>query len=267
MRHARLALAALLAAWATAGRAEEPRGWVLGVIPQAPPVAMHQAWSPLVERLAARTGIPLRLKVYDDMARFEEDFLAGGPDLIFAHPAMVAEAHQRQGYEPMIRDRRPLSALLFVRKDSPMKSPSDLDGKRIAFVGGRNYCTFLVEAMLEKDQARPRFVLQYAGSTRNVIRAVILGKVDAGASLDLSLEGEPEETRALIRPILATPSTASHALAAHPRVPRPVRSRLAQALLEMARDPADRPLMTAVRLPDPEQADYDRDYRSLERTR
>ncbi len=258
----------MLVAWAAAGHAEPPpRTWVVGVIPQAPPIAMHQTWSPLLERLAARTGVPLRLKVYDDMAKFEEDFLGGGPDLIFAHPAMVAEAHRRQGYEPMIRDRRRLSALLFVRKDSPAQNATDLEGKRVAFVGGRNYCTFLIEAMLEKDLQRPRFDLQYAGSTRNVIRAVILGKADAGASLDLSIETEPEETRALIRPILATATTASHALAAHPRVPAQVRSKLAQAILAMARDPADRLLLAAVRVPDPEPADYEREYRALERPR
>lgn len=257
--------AAALVAWAAAGHAAAPRVWVLGIIPQAPPVVMHEQWSPLVERLSARTGIPLRLKVYEDMSKFEVDFLGGGPDLIYAHPAMAAEAHRRQGYEPLIRDRRRLSALLFVRRDSPVQGPSDLDGKRVAFVGGRNYCTFLVEAMLEKDQKRPRFVLQYAGSTRNVIRAVILGKAEAGASLDLSLEGEPEETRALIRPILASPTTASHALAAHPRVPREVRAKLAQAFLDMARNEADRVLLKAVRIPEPELADYARDYRSLER--
>lgn len=228
---------------------------------------MHERWSPVVERLAARTGIALRLKVYEDMGKFEQDLLAGGPDLVFAHPAMAADAHRRQGYEPLVRDRRRLSALLFVRRDSPVRSPKDLEGKRVAFVGSGNYCTFLVEAMLEKEEDRPRFDVQYVGSTRNVVRAVILGKADAGASLDLSLEAEPEETRALLRPILATPTTAPHPLAAHPRVPREIRSKLARALLEMAGDPAGRALLGAVRMPDPEPADYERDYRSLERLR
>ncbi len=254
-------------AWAAAARAEAPRVWVFGIIPQAPPVAMHERWNPLIERLSAKTGIPLRIKLYEDMAKFELDFLLGGPDLIFAHPAMAAAAHRRQGYEPLIRDRRRLSALLFVRRDSSIQGPKDLEGKQIAFVGGRSYCTYLVEAMLDQDQNRLRFVAQHAGSTQNVIRAVILGKADAGASLDLALEGEPEETRALLRPILVTPTTASHAIAAHPRMPPAVRSKLTQALLEMARDPADRALMAAVRMPDPEPADYQRDYRSLERTR
>lgn len=259
-------LVVALAAWAApAGAAPAP--YVIGVIPQAPPVAMHERWSPFVERLAAQSGVPLRLKLYSDMAEFERDFLAGGPDLIFAHPAMAVDAHRRQGYIPLVRDRRRLSALLFVRKGSPFERPRDLEGRSIAFVGAHSYCTFLIKSMLEEDKNRIRFDGQRAGSTQNVLRAVILGKADAGAALDLSLELEPEEMRQHVRPIFATPGTASHPIAAHPRVASEVRSKLATAILDMARDEADRRLLAAIRMPNPETADYDRDYRPLERKR
>lgn len=241
-----------------------PQSYVVGVIPQAPPLAMHAAWSPIVERLAARSGISLRLKVYEDMGAFARDYAAGGPDILFAHPAMAADAHRVQGYLPLVRDRRRIAGILFVRRDSPYRTPRDLEGKGIAFVGDRAYCTALVAASLDVPGTRLRFDRQYAGSSQNVLRAVILGKAEAGASMDFALEDEPEETRALVRPILTTAKTASHPLAAHPRVPPEVRLRLTAALLEMARDPGDRPLLAAVRMPDPEPADYERDYRALE---
>jgi phosphonate transport system substrate-binding protein len=262
----RLVLVAALAAWAVSTPAAPPP-FVIAVLPQAPPLAMHESWNPFVERLAVRAGLPLRLKLYDDMSEFERDFLAGVPDLIFAHPAMMVDAHLRQGYVPLVRDRRPLSALLFVRKDAPFERLRDLEGKAIAFVGGHSYCTILMRAMLDGDRERIRFDAQRVGSARNVLRAVLLGKADAGATLDLVLETEPEEMRRLIRPIFATPPTASHPIAAHPRVPAAVRSRLAGEVLDMARDEADRPLLARIRMPDPERADYERDYRPLERRR
>jgi hypothetical protein len=50
-------------------------------------------------------------------------------------------------------------------------------------------------------------------------------------------------------------------------VPLEVRLRIATAVLEMAAVEADRALLSAVWMPDPEPADYERDYRSLERGR
>jgi len=262
-----LLVAALLLPGRSDAREESRPGYVLGVLPQATPLAMYQRWNPLVERLAVRTGVPLRLKVYEDMGAFERDFLAGGPDLIFAHPLMAVDAHRRQGYEPLVRDRRQITAFLFVRKDSPFHDVGDLDGRRIAFVGSSNYCTGLVEAMLARSESRPRFDRHFAGSSLNVLRAVILGRAEAGATLDLAFQAEPEEMRELVRPILTSGKTAFHPVAAHPRVPKGVRDQLIAAILGMAKAPDDRALLAGVSMPDPEGADYERDYRSLEAMR
>lgn len=261
-----LVLALLLAGRGDA-REESRPGYVLGVLPQATPIAMYQRWNPLVERLAERTGVPLRLKVYDDMGAFERDFLAGGPDLIFAHPLMAVDAHRRQGYEPIVRDRRQITAFLFVRKDSPFRSVSDLEGRRIAFVGSSNYCTGLVEAMLARSKVRLSFDRHFAGSSLNVLRAVILGRAEAGATLDMAFQAEPEDMRELVRPILSSGKTAFHPVSAHPRVPREIQARLTAGILAMATVPADRALLAAVSMPDPEGADYARDYRPLESMR
>jgi len=237
----------------------------VAIIPQAPPVAMFERWGPLLARLSARTGVPLRAKLYEDMGAFERDLLAGQPDLLFAHPVMTVAAHKAQGYVPLVRDERSLIGWLFVRRDSPYRTVADLVGKRIAFVGDKSFCTSVVtRALVELHGAPVALDRSHAGSTRNTLRAVILGKADAGVSLDVALEDEPGEMRDLIRPVLTTAPHAPHPIAAHPRVPAEVRQRIAAAVLEMARSESDRRLLATVRLSRPVLADYDRDYRGLE---
>lgn len=262
-----LLAAALLLLLPAAGRAasDHPGAvYHVGIIPQAPPVAMYERWGPLLARLSALTGASLKAKLYESMEAFEQDFLAGGPDLLFAHPAMAAAARQAQGYLPLVRDRRLLSGWVYVRADSPYRSVAELGGKRIAFVGERSFCTVLVRSALAEGAPELAFERSFHGTTRNVLRTVVLGKAEAGASLDASLELEEAELRGLIRPLLTTRKFPPHPISAHPRVPAALQRRVTEAVLEMAGNDADRPLLAAVRMPHPEPADYARDYKDLE---
>jgi phosphonate transport system substrate-binding protein len=256
-------LAAFVAGTAWAAQGSPPPGALtLAVIPQAPPGVMHERWSPLAERLSKAVGIPIRLKLYDDVIALERDLLEGTPDLVYTHPAMFAAAHQKHGYIPLVRDQTQLAAVVFVRKDSPIKTVKELQGKQVAFVGGRNYCAVLIQRAM-KD-ADVWFLSQNVGSVRNVLRSVMVGKADAGVTLDASFVGEPDEMRADLRPILELPKAASHPFGAHPRVPRQVREQLKAALLKMASEPDAGAILASANLPRPEAADYERDYRYLE---
>jgi phosphonate transport system substrate-binding protein len=252
------------AAGAATGAPGHPRPLVLALIPQSPPVAMHERWTPFVDRLASLAGVPIELKLYEDMQAFERDYAAGVPDLLFAHPVMSVEAHLRQGYQPLVRDQTLLAGVLFVRKDSPFRSLSDLEGKRIAFVGARSFCAIITKGLMSREKTAQNFQAQNTGSTRNVLKAVVLGKADAGASLDVALDAEPAELRDQLRPLATTRGMAPHPLSAHPRVDGALRRRIVEAVLAMRASPADLALLASVRLTDPVEADYARDYRLLE---
>lgn len=260
---ARVVAGALLLAWGTA-LAATSRPYVLGVIPSLPPLATHQRWNPVAIRLAQRAGVPIRLKLYDDMARFEADLLAGNLDLVFAHPLMTIHGRHRQGYEPLVRDRRRISVTVFARKDAAIRTISDMDGRRIAVVGDQHYCTEMLERIFSASGLRTTVERKHVGSSLNTVRTVLLKRADVGAVLDVAFEQIPDDVRALLRPILSSRDTASHPLSAHPRVPSDVRARIAAAVLAMGGDSADRPLLDAIGMPDPELADYDRDYRLIE---
>lgn len=243
---------------------ESSRSYSIAVIPSVPPVEMHRQWTPLLERLTAKTGFRFRLKLFERMADFEREIGNGTPDFIFASPIQMVVARQAHRFIPLVRGGKPIAIGLFVRQESPYRTIEELSGKTISFVGNKNLCSVFVRHMLEKREPPLSFSSNYAGSTRNVIKSVLIGKSDAGAVFIPELENEPEANRAQLRAVVETPKIAPHPLSAHPRVPQEVRTKVTNGLLAIAAEPEGAALLRTVRLPAPVAADYARDYKSLE---
>lgn len=257
------ALAALLAAMGGgAVRAGEPAPapLVLAVVPNLPPVTLHKKWIPFTERLSRDSGIPIQLKLYDRIGAFLEDADAGVPDLLFAPPNMFFLSHKKVGYVPLVRSSVRLVGMVFVRKDSPYRTVNDLQGKTIAFVGPRNICSVITRHAMATAGSPIDFNVSFTGSTVNVAKSVLLGKAEAGATLDGALAADLPEALTELRPVLETPPVASHPLAAHPRMPVALRERIAAAALALAASEDGRALLATVRLEAPVRADYARDY-------
>jgi phosphonate transport system substrate-binding protein len=254
------ALCAALALPAQA-RAGAPEPLVLAIVPNLPPVEVHRAWTPFVERLSRDAGVGIELKLYERTASFVDDCDAGVPDLVFASPNMFFVSRQKQGWLPLVRSSASLRGVVYVRADSPYRSVQDLQGRTIAFVGPWNLCSILVRSALLRSGAPIEFRAEFMGSAVNAAKSVLLGKADACATLDGAFLGGVEVDPADLRAILKTPPVASHPLAAHPRVPSAVRGRIANAVLGMAATEEGRRLLASVRLTDPIRADFERDYR------
>jgi phosphonate transport system substrate-binding protein len=114
------------------------------------------------------------------------------------------------------------------------------------------------------NQADLKFKQSYLGSTGNVMKAVMLGKADAGATLDVDINKEAEELGSQLRVILTTPKRPSHPLSAHPRIPKKIQNAVAKAVLKLGSETTNSDLMRSVRMPDPVLAEYARDYKDLE---
>jgi phosphonate transport system substrate-binding protein len=259
-----LMLAILLFAPFPAASAEQKQTFTIAVIPSAPPVTLHKQWTPFVERLSRETGLAFHLKMYERMAEFERDIWSGAPDFIFSSPIQTVVAHQVNGYVPLVRGGKDIAIGLFVRKDSPFKSLDDLAGKSISFVGNKNLCSVFMQHLMGKHKNRLSFNKEYAGSTRNVIINVLLGKSAAGAVFIPELARESEDTRKQLREILVTPEIAPHPLSAHPRVPRIAQESVKKATLAIAATGDGSELLKTLRLAAPVAANYTRDYQSLE---
>jgi len=240
------------------------RVYTISVIPSAPPVALHRLWAPFVEHLTRETGLEFQLKMYEKMAEFERDIWGGAPDFIFSSPIQTVVARNANGYVPLVRGGKQIAVGLFVRTDSPYKTLNDLTGKSISFVGNKNLCSVFVQHLLGTQKDKLSFTKEYAGSTRNVIINVMLGKSAAGAVFIPELAAETADTRKQLRALAVTPEIAPHPFSAHPRVPRTVQAAVTKATLATAAAPEGAELLRTIRMANPVIAEYDRDYRALE---
>jgi len=241
--------------------------WSLAIVPQYPAAKLHRDWTPLVDRMARLTGVRLALKLAPDIPSFEKDVLSGGADLAFLNPYHQVMARRQQGFVPLVRDSTHLSGILVVRRDDPIRAPSELEGKELAFPAPNAFGASLwMRALLaerEKVNIRPSYVQTHS----NVYRQVAAGRFAAGGGIRQTLAQEREETREAVRVLLETPGVAPHPLSAHPRVPPEVRKAVADTVLQLAADAEGQSMLQAMQMPAPVAADQQRDYAPLERFR
>lgn len=241
-------------------KAAETSTYTLAVTPHLPTMTLHKNWTPFVEQLSKSLGIKLELKLYDKIGVFLEDTLDGKADFIYSPPNMFYLAHQQQNYIPLVRSSHMIRGQVFVRKDSPYTKISDLKGRNIAFVGPKNICSVITRHSLNTGQGAIEYTASYSGSTVNVAKSVLLGKADAGATLDISMTADIPELVNEFRILLETEKIAPHPLAAHPRVPKKLQDAVTAAVLAFDSNKQSRKMLETVKLVKPIRADFKRDY-------
>lgn len=240
--------------------AAEKNSYTLAIIPNMPAVTLHKNWTPFVEHLSKELGVKIELKMYDKIGVFLDDTQAGLADFIYSAPNMFYLAYKKQKYIPLVRSSTMMRGILFVRKDSPYKKVSELQGKSIAFVGPKNVCSVLTRQALLTGQGEIDFNASFSGSTVNVAKSVLLGKADAGATLDISMMSDLPDMANEFRTILETDKIASHPIAAHPRVPKKLQEAVTNAVLALDKSEQGKKILATVKLTKPMKADFKRDY-------
>jgi len=245
--------------------AEEVREYSLAVVPQYPKLTIHKNWTPLVSYLSEKTNIKLTLKHYASITEFGVDLKKGVPDFAYMNPLQAIKARKYQDYIPLVKDgSKSLIGILVVREDSPIKTIEDINGQVVAFPDVNAFAASLYIRALLKDK-NIKIVPEYVVTHANVYRHVVLNKTSVGGGVYRTLNIEPETVKKHLRVIFETPGSAPHPVSVHPRVPAADRQKIQDAILELANDPAYASLLQAVQIAKPVQADYERDYKPLEK--
>jgi phosphonate transport system substrate-binding protein len=239
------------------------RPWRLGIVPQLPPRETVSTWTPVLKEVGHRAGQCLVLAIAPSIPAFEQQLQAGKLDFAFLNPYHQVMAQRWRGFIPLVRDgQTPLEGILVVRKDSPVRRLSDLNGATVSFPAPNAFAASLLpRALLARDGIRisPSYVRTHS----NVYRAVILGSSRAGGGVNNTLQREQPEVRQQLRVLWRTPPFPAHPFSAAASVPTSVRQKVQAGFLELGRTTHGRQLLAKVQLPKVVKADHTRDYAPL----
>ena len=221
-----------------------------GLIPEQNLFRQMERYEPLGEYLFKKTGIKITFKVLPRYGNIIDSFKSGGMDGAFFGSFTYALAHAKLGVEVLARPVAPdntstYHGMIFVRKDSPIRTARDMKGKRFAFVDKATTAGYLLplDYFHEHGIADYKNYLKetyFAGTHEDAIYDVLNGKADIGAAKNtvfqrLASENPriPEELVVLDR----SPDVPENALALRKDIAVTVRNLLKDSLLTMHLDP------------------------------
>ena len=250
VRGARIALVSLFLL-GTGCHVKADEVFTFAVVPQFEQRKLFSIWKPVVDELARRTGLQLKLVATLTVPEFESELSKGIFDFVYANPYHILRESTRQGYIPLVRDAIPLQGILIVSRNSPFRSVKELDGKTLAIPSPNALgASLLIRADLENIY-HVKMIPLNAKTHSSVYLNVATGAVDAGGGVQKTFEAQDPSVRNSLRILYTTRSMPSHPIAAHPRVPKQAREAIRKALLEMAATPEGSALLAEIPMTQP----------------
>ena len=244
--------------------AQVPEPLTFGVVPQQSAAELAKAWTPILNYLGERSGIPLRFATAKDIPTFEQRLAAGEYDVAYMNPYHYAVFHRAPGYQALAKERdRMLKGIVVVRKDAPYADIGGIAEGTVAFPGPTAFAaTILPQAALKKLGVA--IVPRYVASHDSVYLVVARGLAVAGGGIPRTFDNLSAEVRDQLRILWTTPGYPPHAIATHPRLPAAAAARLQAAMADMAADPKGAELLRTIGFKGLVAA-QDRDYDEIRR--
>lgn len=179
---------------------------VLGLHPFKPPAKLIEAFSPLANYLSEKLGERVTLVIARD---YQSHIDAAGQnkiDIAYFGPVAYIKLHDSYGARPLlarqaINGSPVFHGRIFVPQDSPVKSLTELQGKRFAFGDAHSTMSHLVPRYMLLQAGLKADMLgsyTFVGDHINVALGVLAGDYDAGATKeDVYLQYENRGLRSI----------------------------------------------------------------------
>ncbi len=243
--------------------AETKATFTVGVVPQFEARKLHGMWQPIIDYLNEKSDYHFELRGSPNIPAFEKALLAGEFDFAYSNPYHFLMANNVQNYQPLLRDiGRTLQGIVVVRKDSPIKTVDELNGKVLAFPAPNALgASLLIQSELLdffNITVSPRFVKNHTSVYFNVI----LQEVSAGGGVQKTLNLQPDKVKNELRVLYATEPVAPHPLIVHPDVDSKVIEQFSSLLMDLGQHNEDLNLLSKIPMKEIGRATMD-DYRPL----
>ncbi|MGI6151824.1 MAG: phosphate/phosphite/phosphonate ABC transporter substrate-binding protein, partial [Christensenellales bacterium] len=214
---------------------------ICGVDPFNSPEYISKVYAPMLAKACETIGCKSRIIVVKSYETLIEWIAKGNIDIgwfsPFAYVRAKAESNVVPLVTPRIRGTDSYQGYIIARKDGTVKRLSDLPGKSFGYVDKNSASGYLfANDLLVKKNIDPQSFSKtlFLGSHDKVIRAVLAGDVDAGATFNEAMDfakqqGLPVDTLEIIADTGAIPR---EAIAAKSSMPAAMQEKLKKALIE-----------------------------------
>jgi eukaryotic-like serine/threonine-protein kinase len=229
-----------------ARRRSRPPGIPLrfGLPPSFPPAVAQREMTGFLSYVERRIDRPVDLVVTQTYHALHAELISGQLDFAHMPPLQFLLAWHREPRVQLLatglyEGARTYQALLVVRDDSPISSVAQAKGKRICYVDRESTSGYLLpRAHLRQQRFDPDTMFveaHFSGTHIDVLREVISGRCDLGATYSGALAGAPASGLAVSRVRMLAPAgqVPYDVILATPSLPKELAAALRRALLEM----------------------------------
>jgi phosphonate transport system substrate-binding protein len=230
--------------------ASENTVFTIGLIPERNIFKQIERYEPLAAYLSKKIGKNIKLKVLTRYGNIIDNFVSYNLDAAFFGSLTYALAHSKLGVEPIARPvnmdgSSTYYGLIFVRKDSGIRSIKDMHGKRFAFVDRATTAGYILPLAFFKisgiEDYKTFFKETYfAGTHRDAIYDVLNKKADIGAAKNTMFYRLAAKDKRLLNDLVflaRSPDVPENGFAVRKDIDNTIILKLKQALISMHRDP------------------------------
>ena len=223
---------------------------LIGLIPEQNLFRQMERYEPLGEYLSRKTGTKMKLMILPRYGNIIDNFKSSGLDGAFFGSFTYTLAHAKVGVEVLVGpvaldNTSTYYGMIFVRKDSRIRSARDMKGKRFAFVDKATTAGYLLpqEYFHENGISDYRHYLKeayFTGTHEDAIYDVLNRKADIGAAKNTVFQRLAKADPRIMKELVVlerSPDVPENALALRKDIDASVRDLLKDALLKMNLDP------------------------------
>jgi len=215
---------------------------IFGINPFTSPDNIKQMYAPILERICRNIGYKARIIIVKDYDALIDGMGKGLIDVGWFSPFAYVTARKKIGVKPIatprVNGRFSYRGYIIARKSSNIRSLSDLKGKHFGYVDPKSASGYLYARHILKsngfDPDRIFSKVSFMGTHDNVIKAVLNGEIDAGATYNEAMD--MAKARGLdmnaLEIIAETEDIPKDAIAVNPSMPDEVALLLQKAFVE-----------------------------------
>lgn len=168
---------------------------VVGIFPRRNAKITMKLFRPLGEYLSKKLGREVKIVTSKNFKTFWKGVLKQQYDVVHYNQYHYVVSHQKYGYQVILKNEEmgndTITGSIIVRKDSGIKSISDLKGKKVVFGGGKRAMQSYIVARYLLEQGGLQwgeYEADFAKNPPSAIKAAFFKQADAAGAGDVVLQ-------------------------------------------------------------------------------